>query len=409
MKRLFVIPKFAHWQLRCNLIVLTWLLVFFLNGPASFLYAQQPDYQTTGHLHELPVWYKKLKERQTFPLSWTHAGGKDFESWKQIACAKVKECMMTAPPVVPFDAVVIAEEDRGTYVARKISFNVTGDSRVLALMLIPKSAGNHPAVLLLHDHGAKFDIGKEKVIKSFGLSAVKKKSADNWVKKNYGGRYIGDELAKKGYVCMSVDMLNWSDRSGTEDAYESQQALAANFLNLGASWAGLIAYEDMRAADFLAQQKEVDSTHIAAMGLSLGGYRTWQLAALSPHIAAGISVCWMSTYGGLMVPGNNQTRGQSAYCMLHPGLAQFLDYPDVASIACPKPMMFCNGNIDHLFPIESIKDAYAKMRIVWHSQNADDKLVTKLYNAPHEFNVTMQKDAFAWLDSTFKKESTLGK
>lgn len=174
MKRLFVIPKFAHWQLRCNLIVLTWLLVFFLNGPASFLYAQQPDYQTTGHLYELPVWYKKLKERQTFPLSWTHAGGKDFESWKQIACAKVKECMMTVPPVVPFDAVVIAEEDRGTYVARKISFNVTGDSRVLSLMLIPKSAGNHPAVLLLHDHGAKFDIGKEKVIRSFGLSAVKK-------------------------------------------------------------------------------------------------------------------------------------------------------------------------------------------------------------------------------------------
>jgi hypothetical protein len=39
------------------------------------------------------------------------------------------------------------------------------------------------------------------------------------------------------------------------------------------------------------------------------------------------------------------------------------------------------------------------MRKVWDSQNAGDKLVTKLYDAPHEFNLAMQSDAFRWLDS----------
>ncbi|MDW8308717.1 MAG: hypothetical protein RMK20_05015, partial [Verrucomicrobiales bacterium] len=72
------------------------------------------------------------------------------------------------------------------------------------------------------------------------------------------------------------------------------------------------------------------------MGLSLGGVRTWQLAALSDRIGAGVSVGWMATRKGLMVPGNNQTRGQSAFSFTHPGLADKLDYPDVASIACPK-------------------------------------------------------------------------
>jgi len=145
----------------------------------------------------------------------------------------------------------------------------------------------------------------------------------------------------------------------------------------------------------------VDAKRVAAMGLSVGGYRTWQTAALSDHIAAGVSVCWMATRKGLMVPKNNQTGGQSAFTMIHPGLGNQLDYPDVASIACPKPTMFLCGRRDGLFPIESIEAAFAKMHKVWDSQKAGDRLVTRLYDAPHEFNAAMQSDAFAWLDRQF--------
>jgi dienelactone hydrolase len=310
------------------------------------------------------------------------------------------ECLLTPPPAVPFNAVVISEQDRGRYVARKIVFNVTGDSRVLAFLLVPKSPGPHPAVSLLHDHGGKFDIGKEKVIEPWDEPAEKILSARNWVKECYGGRFIRDELAKMGYVCFAVDMLNWSERGGAWA--DGQQALASNMFNLGVSFPGLIAHEDLRAAEFLSAQPEVDPERIAAMGLSVGGFRTWQVAALSSHIKAGVSVCWMTTYKALMVPGNNHAGGQSAYTMVHPGLSHYLDYPDVASIACPKPMMFCCGGRDGLFPVESIKEAFAKMRKVWDSQNAGDKLKTKIYDSPHEYNQEMQKDAFTWLGSILK-------
>jgi dienelactone hydrolase len=217
----------------------------------------------------------------------------------------------------------------------------------------------------------------------------------------YGGRWLGDELAKRGYVCLSTDALNWSDRGGA--GYEGQQALAGNLLHLGVSWAGLIAHEDLRAAEFLATRPEVDPKRVAAMGLSMGCFRTWQVAALSDRIKAGVAICWMATVKGLMVPGNNQTRGQSAYAFIHPGLFTYLDYPDVASLACPKPMLFYNGEEDGLFPVDSVREAYAKMRRVWESQGAGDRLETRVWPVPHVFNVEMQETAFAWLDRRLGK------
>ncbi len=191
-----------------------------------------------------------LALRMDYPLSWLSGGHGDFAAWREKARAKVTECLLLAPPAAPFEPKTIAEQDRGSYVARKVVLNLTGDSRVLAFLLVPKSAGLHPAVLLLHDHGAKFDIGKEKVIEPWEEPTEKMESARKWVAQYYGGRFIGDALAQRGYVCLATDMLNWSDRGG--GGYENQEALAANLFQFGASWAGLIAHEDLRAAEFLA-------------------------------------------------------------------------------------------------------------------------------------------------------------
>jgi len=258
-------------------------------------------------------------------------------------------------------------------------------------------------VMLLHDHGAKFDIGKEKVIEPFEDSPERLKSACEWTEKLYGGRFIGDELAKRGYVCFATDALNWSDRGGA--GYEGQQAVASNLFNLGMSFAGLIAWEDMYAAEFLATRPEVDSNRVVAMGVSMGSFRAWQAAALSDRIAGCVAVCWMGTRADLLVQGGNLTRGQSSFTTTHPGLSNFLDYPDVASIACPKPMLMYNGNQDKLFPVPSVQDAYTKMHKVWDSQNASDKLVTKFWNAGHVFNREMQDEAFQWLDQHFLHET----
>ena len=88
--------------------------------------------------------------------------------------------------------------------------------------------------------------------------------------------------------------------------------------------------------------------------------------------------------------------------LTHPGLYKCLDYPDVASIACPKPTLFFNGTEDVIFRVPMVEDAYAKMRAVWESQVVGDRLVPKIWPVPHVFSAEMQAEAFAWLDAQLK-------
>lgn len=356
-------------------------------------------YQTVGVVDSLPVFYQQLKEKLTFPLAWTAGNYPDFDVWRQTARQKILEKLPVFEPT-PFDARVIAEVDRGTYLARKVVFNLTAECRVLGIMLVPKGKGPFPAALLLHDHGAKFDIGKEKVIEPWD-DPLQLSVARKWAEWYFSGRFIGDELAARGYLVFAIDALGWGERGGLE--YENQQALASNLQVLGLSLAGWIAFEDLRTAEFLASLPEADQGRIAAVGFSMGAQRAWQIAALSDLITAGIAVGWMGTVKGLLTPGNNLVRGQSAFCTTHPGLMQDLDYPDIASIAAPKPMLFYNGAEDQLFPADVVQEAYIKLHQVWNSQQAKNKLVTKLWpDLGHVFTKEMQNEAFAWLDRQFQ-------
>ncbi len=381
------------------------LFLFFLHHPCTCTAQTEnsKEYERYGMAERLPRFFDKRIEELDFPLAFDPQGKLSFQDWRKKAREFYLQCLLTPPTKVPFEPAVVAVEDRGTYIAQKIAFNISAYSRIPAYVLIPKGEGPFPAIVALHDHGAHFSIGKEKVIRPFDESDERIADAQQWVEKYYGNRFIGDELAKRGYVVFAMDALFWGDRGRKEGVeYTAQQLMAANMLQLGLSWAGTIVWDDMRSTEFVAGLSQVDPDRIGAVGLSMGSNRTWHLAAATDRIKAGAAICWMGTTEVLMAPGNNQTTGQSAFSMLHPGLRNQLDYPHVASIACPKPMLFFNGSEDGLFPIPGVEAAYAIMHEVWESQGAGDCLHTKIWPVPHLFNREMQDEAFEWLDKHIK-------
>lgn len=358
-------------------------------------------YEVTGNM---PVFYQQMKQQLTYPLAWGKAEEKDFAKWKAQARHVLAECMQNLQPAPKAYAMEVTDrEQRDGYEARKIRFNLFEWSRVPAYLLVPEGKGPFPAIVLLHDHGAHFSIGKEKMVRPFHVAPEVMEDADQWASQCYDGQYVGDYLARHGYVVLAIDALFWGERGRKEGtSYDAQQALASNFLQMGASWGAFINVDDMRSAEFLASLPFVDKERVGSLGFSMGAYRSWMLAALTDVVRASASVCWMNTTEHLMTLTNNQNKGGSAYAMLIPALRRYLDYPHVASIACPKPTLFFNGTRDKLFPIEGVRDAYQEMEAVWKSQGASDRLVTKLWDEKHFFNKEMQKETLEFFDRWLK-------
>lgn len=379
------------------------MLSILLNAFVIGIMAQSnTTYETFGLIKSMPVFYEQLKDSLRMEQEKSMEEGVTQE--------RIFATMQMAPPApADYSYEVIASEQRDGYVAQKIAFNINRWERVLAYLLTPDSpTTSYPAILLLHDHGAHFTIGKEKMVKPFGVDSLTLADADDWVAKCYDGVYVGDELAKKGYVVLSTDALFWGDRAPSpmpyepsernKQLYDRQQALASNMLQMGTSWGAWITWDDIRSAAFLAHLPMVNADKVGCLGFSMGSYRSWMLAALSDDIKASASICWMNDTEHLMTIENNQNKGGSAYSMLIPGIRNIADYPQVASLAAPKPALFFNGTRDKLFPVDGVKASYEVMQKAWAEQGAADKLITKLWDEKHFFNKAQQKEVVEFFD-----------
>lgn len=352
---------------------------------------------------DFPVYADKLLGQLTYPLAWGNSDIKDFIEWKSAARRKVFECMMTPPPEAKsYDVKVIGEEKRDGYTARKLEFNLSDFYRVRAYVLIPDGEGPFPAVNLLHDHGAHLYIGKEKMIRPFDDDSLVLDDADKWVDNLYGGQYFGDYLAKNGYVVFSTDAPMWGERGRAEGVDRSKyDIIAGNMMMYGRDLSAFMTYDDIASTDFLATLPEVDPKRIGCAGCSMGAYRAWMLSALSDKISACAAVCWMITTDVQMTwKYGRKESGGFANCI--PALRQYLDYPHIASIACPKPTLFISGTEDKLFKVPGVKKAFKIMHEVWYSQNAGGNLETELWPIPHSCGIEAQQRVLDFFNKKLK-------
>ena len=414
--------------------IITYSIIALLQTSVAFAQvSQKPKLQKREKYEwegEIPTYVEQLKKELTYPMAWGTSPIRNFKKWKKAAREKVFECMMTPPKAAAaWDMEVLGEEQRDGYKAQKIAFNINAYSRITAYLLIPDGKGPFPTVNALHDHGAHLFIGKEKMIRPFftkeewgenkeeSTANIKEENerrkkqslcqeilddADAWVNQLYDGQYVGDYLAKHGYVVLSIDAPMWGERGRKEGVDRNKYDLiAGNMMMLGRDLSAFMTYDDISSTEFLASLPMVDAKRIGCVGCSMGAYRSWMLSALSDRIKVGASICWMITTDAQLTRRfGRKENGGFANCF--PGLRQYLDYPHIASLACPKPMLFINGTKDKLFPVPGVKDAFAEMHKVWKSQGADNLLDTELWDIPHSCGLKAQEKMLEFLDKNLK-------
>lgn len=307
------------------------------------------------------------------------------------------------------------------------SWSVGYGPRTEAWLLRPEEAGSQrlPGVLALHDHGDFKLLGKEKIADdadgpSDAVSIHRKEA--------YDGTAFANRLARRGFVVLIHDAFLWGSRRFPLDAMglrEKQLAecgksafIAQHYSDdvatynataeqhehvvekycrlLGTTIAGVVAYEDRVALNFLKALPEVDEGRVGCIGLSGGGNRAALLTATHDSLSAAVIIGMMSTYEGLF-----DAHVSSHTWMFFPAeLARHGDWPDLAACRAPRPLMVQYDSADSLFSLQGMQEADQKIRRHYESVGAAGNYIGQFYPGKHKFDVQMQEAAFAWLELT---------
>ena len=381
-----------------------------VNAPAAL------DAAATGsHVGTLYPFIQGQADASRFELSFLQPEFKDLRSWQPAARARIFEHLFYAPPAVDPQPEVMRRTDKGDYFEEYLTFRTTPDLRVPAFVLVPKRAERPaPGVVVLHSHDGVYLWGKEKVVATDHehpyLKTLKART--------YGGTSIATELVRRGYVVAVIDMFYWGERrmilDGDPPAYRErppsiteqevnafnqrssrdESLLARTLLAAGITWPGVILWDDIRTLDYLASRPEVDSKRLACVGLSVGGYRSFLLAALDERIKAAVDVGWMTSFGSQIKQHVVHTVGLSFHIA---GLYRYMDLPDFSALIAPRALLVINGSRDQLFAPDGVKRAFDKIARCYAKAGVPERQRCSLYDAPHQFNGEMQAEAWQWL------------
>lgn len=302
---------------------------------------------------------------------------------------------------------VIESEQRDGFVCQMVEYSTSKTERVRSFLLIPDGASKkskRPALVLLHDHGGRYDIGKEKLVRPLkSAPEYIKRSSQQWIDDNFDGVYFGEKLARMGYVVIVPDQLYWGGRSteacqrlsrmqfGDEKGdikamkHVVGDGLAEVYDSLsrkGVIWAEQTLDEDAQAARVLKSLPYVDAKNIGSFGWSMGAHRSWLLTAFCREVKTGVALCWMSV---------KEYSHAADHPMYIPAFRDNYDYPDIAQWLAPKPYLFLAGTKDNLFPVWAVEKAYRRMNEIYGQKGDNGRLQTEFFEGPHHCGIEVQR------------------
>lgn len=340
------------------------------------------------------------------------------DAFRTAARAKVREVLSYEPPRVDFEPEILGRADCGDYWCERVLISTTPWFRIPAYVLIPKGLKNPaPAIVDLHSHGGMFLFGKEKVI-DFGTNHP---AMIKYHQQNYDGRPTATALVKRGYVVISIDAFMFGERRvlldedlkfgwdrskySLDDVQHLNQkcrakesTIAKSLVLAGATWPGVVNFDDRRVVEYLTTRPDVDATRIGCIGISMGGYRSAYLAATDERIKAACVVGFMSS----MRPMLQSHVDTHSWIHFLPGLHKLMDFPELVSLTAPRALFVQQCSQDRLFPLAGMQSSIRRIAELYESAGCRDQFLGRFYDEPHRWSIAMQDEAFTWLDEKLR-------
>jgi cephalosporin-C deacetylase-like acetyl esterase len=163
-------------------------------------------------------------------------------------------------------------------------------------------------------------------------------------------------LARNGFAVLSYDPIGQGERLQYPDPADPSKTLLKASTGehgeaglqptlIGDAPARIIAWDSIRAVDYLISRPEIDANRIGAFGCSGGGTMTALLGALDSRVHAIAVACYLTSFDALLPTLGPQDAEQSIPNFIASGL----DFPDWVEIAAPRPFAIISTAQD-MFP-----------------------------------------------------------
>jgi predicted peptidase len=313
---------------------------------------------------------------------------KTAEDWKEKRSVYRKQLleMLGLDPLpgrTDLKATLTGRVERDDFVVEKLHFQSQPGLYVTANFYLPKKIDKPlPAILYLCGHGRS-----EKGGVSYG----------NKVTYHHHGCWF----ARNGYACLTIDTLQLGEIKGTHHGTFKKGRWWWN--NRGYTPAGVEAWNCVRALDYLESRKEVDAKRIGATGRSGGGIYSWWITAIDDRIKAAAPVAGITDLQNHIV---DDCIEHHCDCNLMVNTYRW-DYPLVAALAAPRPVLHCNSDQDAIFPLDGVYRLHRKVARIYELLGARNKLGLVITPGPHKDAQQLRVPVFAWFNKYLKGDESL--
>jgi dienelactone hydrolase len=277
----------------------------------------------------------------------------DAVAWSRNAFWTLLKSEPQAPPAVLSREV----EDRAGYSVERLLFDFGAAGPVRGILTRPtKTMGRAPALLYMHAHGGRFDIGANEILD--GQPATLSP--------------LGPVFAGQGYVTLMLEMPLFGAR-----ATITESALSKALLWRGRTVMGQMLAELTGALGYLAGRDDVDAGRVGAYGISMGCTHGFMLAALDDRIKAVAHLCCFADYGVMI--DLNLHDGHGHYLTI-PGMLAETSVGEIGGAIAPRPQLICIGEADTLTPPAAFAKAYDETRTAYAVAGAPSAL--RLFSEP---------------------------
>jgi hypothetical protein len=313
---------------------------------------------------------------------------KSAEDWRQRAPQWRQELadmlgLMPLPERTDLRATVTGRIDYDDFTVEKVHFQSLPRLYVTANFYFPRRLTKPvPAVLYVCGHSPVISNGV-----SFGTKAAY--------------QHHGIWFARNGYACLVVDTLESGEILGQHHGTYRENLWWWN--SRGYSPAGVETWNAMRALDYLSTRPEVDTNRFGVTGRSGGGAYSWFITAMDDRIKAAAPTAGITDLENHVVDGCVEGHCD---CMFLVNTHRW-DYPQLAALAAPRPLLFCNTDADTIFPLEGVVRTHAKVRGVYEALGAGEKLGLVITPGPHKDTQELQVPVMRWFNQHLRGTNAL--